>query len=601
MRAGSAFSSRQGAWHWEEKMANRGLADLITESALEELAGDRYFERGLAYFRHGAVSRLRAGEKEISARVRGTRLYAVRLRLDGRELDWDCTCPLGRDGEFCKHLVATGLAWLAGGNGDADEAPSELQTVRAFLDAADKNTLVELLIERAAEDDDFAGQLLLSAQRAGHAAPGALKETIRKAFSVSDFVDYDEMRRFASRAMPIPELLRECLKQGDARTAAQLSTEAMTRGVRALEHSDDSDGLLGGILSDIAAVHLAAAKKGGLPPVDLARSLFDLKGADGFGFFSLEPYLPALGKEGLAAYRKLAVAAWKNIPPLAPGARADGNGERRYPITQIMKTLACIDHDVDAMVDVLQRDLSRPYAYVEIAQTLSRAKRHDEALKWAEEGRKAFPDQLNYPLDDFLVAEYHRRKRHDDAIALRWGRFSKQPSLRGYQQLKQAADKAKAWTGWRERALAVLRPTRAQAARPRQPGEWVEPKSMVLIQILLWEGASKAALDQARAAGCSVHLWLEIAQALEKENAADAIAIYQEQIDPVIARTRDHAYDEATKLVQRVRDLLANAGRRADFTPWLNALRARHKAKRNFMKRLDRVAAAQPSAAGIRK
>jgi len=43
------------------------------------------------------------------------------------------------------------------------------------------------------------------------------------------------------------------------------------------------------------------------------------------------------------------------------------------------------------------------------------------------------------------------------------------------------------------------------------------------------------------------------------------------------------------------------AGCRADFTPWLNVLRARHKAKRNFMKRLDRVAAAQPSAAGIRK
>lgn len=106
-------------------MANRGLADLITESTLEELAGDRYFERGLAYFRHSAVSRLRAGAKEISARVRGSRPYAVRLWLDGRELRWDCTCPLGRDGEFCKHLVATGLAWLAGGEDHADQGPSE--------------------------------------------------------------------------------------------------------------------------------------------------------------------------------------------------------------------------------------------------------------------------------------------------------------------------------------------------------------------------------------------------------------------------------------------------------------------------------------------
>ncbi|OGA04383.1 MAG: hypothetical protein A2W68_19270 [Betaproteobacteria bacterium RIFCSPLOWO2_02_64_14] len=119
-------------------MAARTLADRLTESALEELAGDRYFERGLEYFRHGAVSRLRAGEKEISARVRGSRPYAVRLWLDGRELDWDCTCPLGRDGECCKHLAATGLAWLAGGEDDAGEAPTELQTIRAYLDAADR-------------------------------------------------------------------------------------------------------------------------------------------------------------------------------------------------------------------------------------------------------------------------------------------------------------------------------------------------------------------------------------------------------------------------------------------------------------------------------
>lgn len=573
-------------------MGAHTLANLVTESALEELAGDRYFERGIAYFRHGAVSRLRAGAKEISARVRGSRPYAVQLRVNGRELDWDCTCPLGRDGEFCKHLVATGLAWLAGENVDAGEAPSELQTIRAFLDAAEKRTLVDILVEHAAEDDDFAGQLLLSAQRAGHAAPGALKETIRKAFSASGVVDYGAMRDFASRAAPIPEMLRECLKQGDARTAAQLSTEAMKRGLRALDHGDDSDGLLGGILSDIAAVHLAAAKKGALPPAELAHSLFDLQAEDGFGFFALDPYVRALGKEGLTVYRKLAVAAWQNVPPLEPGARASSDSGRRYEIAGIMKTLARIDGDADAMVGVLRRDLSQPYSYVEIAQTLSKAKRHDEALKWAEDGRTAFPDHRTGPLSDFLVAEYHRRKRHDDAVALRWAGFSKHPSLQAYEQLKHAADRAKAWERWREKALATLCPAPPQTAPPRRLGDWVDSKRAVLVQIFLSEGTPKMALDQARAAGCPLHLWLDIARALEKADAAGAIAIYQEQIDPVIAHTRDHAYDDAIKLVQRVRDLLAGASRSAEFAPWLEGLRARHKAKRNFMKRLDRLATA---------
>ncbi len=46
-------------------MANRTLPDFITESTLEELAGDRYFERGLVYFRHSAVIVVDAyGEEE---------------------------------------------------------------------------------------------------------------------------------------------------------------------------------------------------------------------------------------------------------------------------------------------------------------------------------------------------------------------------------------------------------------------------------------------------------------------------------------------------------------------------------------------------------
>ncbi len=53
--------------------------------------------------------------------------------------------------------------------------------------------------------------------------------------------------------------------------------------------------------------------------------------------------------------------------------------------------------------------------------------------------------------------------------------------------------------------------------------------------------------------------------------------------------------------MQRVRDLLANATRSADFARWLNALRARHKAKRNFMKRLNRVAMEEAAGHGIHK
>lgn len=180
----------------------------ILKHALRELAGEQYFERGLAYFRSGAVSRLEATENQISARVSGTHPYIVRLWLVRRELAWNCSCPLGADGEFCKHLVATGLAWLAHGAPAALSSP-ELQSAKAFIEASDKQTLAEILLGWAEREDELLAELLLAAQRSGRSDPAALKDMIRSAFRTKDFIDYDEMPGLMKRIAAIPELLWE--------------------------------------------------------------------------------------------------------------------------------------------------------------------------------------------------------------------------------------------------------------------------------------------------------------------------------------------------------------------------------------------------------
>lgn len=571
--------------------AKTTLVDLVSESSLETLAGERYFERGQGYFRNGVVDLLHADEREIAANVLGAESYGTRLWLNRGQLNWACTCPLGEQGAFCKHLVATGLTWLAQQtrNPGAYEAP-ELRTIRAFLEQSDRGTLAHILQSRAMRDDGLMDELLLAAQRAGASGSDAARERIRKAFDVRDFVDYGAMRSLVAQVAPVGELLRGVLKS-DATAAFDLSTDAIKRGLKLLEHCDDSDGGLGGILGEIADMHRRAAAAAGIPVAELAGNLFSLQLVDGFGFFSLEDYRPALGKEGLAAYRKLAGAAWKKVPHRQPGARDSGEDDRRYQLAGIMTTLARMDNDTDALVGVLQRDLTQPYRYLEIAETLSKAKRHDEALKWAEEGRKAFKNQLNIPLDDFLVAEYHRRKRHDDAIALRWSCFEAHPNLDSYQKLKTATSRTKNWQEWREKALALLRQPKSPSPRTRDVFSYVDSKPSVLIQIFLWERDPRAALTEARASGCPGYLWLHIAKALEADSPTDAIAIYRDQIEPIVHMTNNQAYDNATDLLRRIRDLMAATGKGADFAPYVETLRTQYKAKRNFMQRLDGVAA----------
>ncbi|MBI1731694.1 MAG: SWIM zinc finger family protein [Gammaproteobacteria bacterium] len=570
------------------------LARLITTRRLQNLAGERSYKRGCAYFEAGAVERLVVRKERITARVTGSELYTIKLWPEGRDLDWDCTCPMGEDGAFCKHAVATCLAWLAARKeGTAVDTDSDLEILRQHLEHRDKSDLVEIILARAEEDEPFATALLIDAQRQGVTNPIAVHKLIRDALSARGFIDYRHMRTFAARAAVIPELLRGLLRGKNAGTALELATDAAHRGLKTLLQADDSDGVLGGIVSDIAAIHLEAARKSRLAPEKLAEMLFSLQCADGFGFFTLESYLPLLDKPGLAAYHKLATQVWNKIPALVRGDdKLDEEDNHRFEISHIMQTLAKLDGNTDALIEVLRRDLTQPWHYLKIAELLAQVGRHDEALQWAEQGSAAFAGQLMHPLDDFLVAAYQRVKRHDDAIALRWSRFEAHPSLNAYQQLKAAADKIKDWPAWRGRALVALNKKRSAMGRRGKPGAWVgtDDGGTVLVQIHLWEGNPRAAEEMARKTSCHALLWLDIAKALETDSPEEAIAIYQAQIEPIVNRTSNDAYDEATRIASRVRELMVKAGRAGEFNPWLDRLRTLHKAKRNFMQRLQRFA-----------
>jgi superfamily II DNA or RNA helicase len=67
-------------------------------------------DRGLAYFRSGAVTILEHSDSYVLARVKGTHDYLVQLTLTLHSLDVACTCPYFFDGEDCKHIWATMLA-----------------------------------------------------------------------------------------------------------------------------------------------------------------------------------------------------------------------------------------------------------------------------------------------------------------------------------------------------------------------------------------------------------------------------------------------------------------------------------------------------------
>lgn len=148
------------------------LKQLLTRLKLRQLAGPKCFERGSDYFAAGQVVSLTEQEGRLTATVQGTDKYRVTLFVDGNALGFECTCPMGADGAFCRHCVAVGLAWLADGAvpDQAKKKPAvapvaTLEDARAWLAGQDKDKLVEMILERAASDPRLRDRLLAQATK----------------------------------------------------------------------------------------------------------------------------------------------------------------------------------------------------------------------------------------------------------------------------------------------------------------------------------------------------------------------------------------------------------------------------------------------------
>jgi len=425
----------------------------FTLNAIRRIADPRSFGRGEEYFAHGLVRSMTEYKGTITAKVEGTHTYTVKLQLDGGELDHSCTCPMGDEDIFCKHCVAVGLAWIENGSkgksekgGKSAKAEITFKDVKGHLESLEKDALVEMILQKASEDDHLREKLFLQTAKK---APGghnltALKKIIRNAIDPGDFMDYHSMRSYARNVDNVLDTVEGLVKDGHAAEVIELAEYAIDEVEVAIQSVDDSNGEMGDMLYRLHEIHLNACRKAKPDPEKLAERLFEKElNSEWEAFYgAAKTYAPILGKKGLAIYRSLAEEEWSKIKP--HGANKEERGEhshRRFNITHIMETLADVSGDVETMVEVRKRNLSYAYHYLQIAELYTKAKKQDKALEWAEAGLKAFPERTDSRLRDFLAAAYHRNKRHDEAMKLMWLEFAEHSSLENYGKLKINADR----------------------------------------------------------------------------------------------------------------------------------------------------------------
>ncbi|HJQ57841.1 MAG TPA: acyltransferase [Vineibacter sp.] len=556
------------------KTSGQGRFDIVK---LREIAGDKVFARGKDYHSAGDVAILRLDAGRVVAQVAGTDDYRTVVTGSGEKIGGECSCPAFRDWGFCKHMVATALA-----ANDAPAAPDgaadggdELTRIRGHLKAKGVDALVAMIIDLADHDPNLFRKLDLAAVKIGEDAKtieSRLRRAIDEATRIRRFLDYGAVGSWAAGVETTLDAIADIAAGERAGLAVTLAMHAIDRIEQAIDSLDDSDGHCGSLLERAEEIHLSACQAARPNPVALARDLFTREMADHYGAFhgAAARYADVLGETGLAEYRRLAIAAWEELPPLvADKGRPTFSGEH-HRLISILDVFAERAGDVDARIALRAKHLSSPWNYLQLAEFCLGQGRADEALRRAEDGLWMFEDQ---PLDQrlvFLAADLLAKAgRKDEGQAHLRRAFDKAPTLELYQRMRKLGGKAA-----RDHALAFLEARLAREPRDR----WHNPADL-LVDVLMHEKLHDVAWTAARQHKASLDVRLSLARATETTHATAAVEVYAERVE---MRVVGGGYTEAVELIARMARLRPAAAQAA----YVAALKERHRRKRNLMKLL---------------
>lgn len=547
-------------------MPMKSLKALLTASRIRALASSLTIKRGQDYYARGYVQSLSSTSTGIRAYILGQRTYKVELSAVGKALEYDCTCPMGEQGDFCKHCVATAIAFL---NDPPPEDAFPIESIRAHLVAESSARLAELILDWAADNQYLQDRLLqYQADLAGpDAALLSLRRVLRRVLRTTSRTSPDDLLGYFESIHAALDPIEKLLPANPASVleiceeAAQGLIPINELAYEAFEEDEDL-----AILHDrIEDIHLQAARLSNPNPVQLAQRLFELETTPSMYLFqdAAERYKDILGPTGLDTYRRL-----------AEGADFLGTDSRNG----LLETIARASGRLDDIVAFLARDLSTPYRFTRIIAACIQADAHPQALTWAERGRQLYPSSAE--LRDACATEYHHAGRHGDALALIWKCYAESPGLPLYQILQRHAQLANDWPEHRDRALGLIR-SRISASNGKQDHS-------ALVEVLLAEGNPEEAWREAQAAGCASYLWLQLAEAREKKYPGDAAPIFLKRADEELARTRNSNYDVPIALLLRAAKLMRKIDAMPHFQRHIASLREQHKTKRKFIDLLNK-------------
>lgn len=553
-------------------------------NSLRSLAGDKAYQRGERYFAEGRVRVLQRSANAVDGEVVGTHTYRSSLAWAGGHISYACDCPVGDEGDCCKHVVALSLAVEQATGRRAAMVKTAVSDLSGFLHGQPAAWLADTLLALTRDFPEIQRRLQIQQQLAGAVDTAALKKSISSLLGRARFMDYRQSREYAHKLQELSGLFRQLLAAGKVGVCVPLCEYALERLFSIYGQSDDSSGAIGGEIHHIGGLYreacsLAAGNAPGLP-----RRLFKLMLSDEWGIVQIEDFAGILGPAGVQEWEALLEAAWAKsmTEPVGPGGLRGIN----WRIHHMMEALAERRGDVDLLIRLYGHDLSDAYLYVRIVSVCREHGRHREAVQWAERGHKAFPRDSG--LRALLAELYRQDGLNAEAQELLWQNFMERATPDNYLHLKQAAGDD--WPAWRARAHEAMQNSERvyfERNRTRFPRP-TKPDGTVRIDCLLAENALEEAREVAQTVECAPRIRLQLARRIGGQYPAEAAGHFQMVIPVILGPGGNQAYAEAIDLLREMQPWMPAEACR----DYLAQLRLQFKAKRNFIKLLDELSSA---------
>ncbi|BBZ55205.1 SWIM zinc finger family protein [Mycolicibacterium phocaicum] len=555
----------------EHRIGHHGDVPL-SETSLFNMAGDLIFARGEDYIRY--VRGLRITKSKAYASIQAKRVYQVELDWSGPLPDGVCTCPHNADGNFCKHLVAVGLAAIDSGRVAVDD-PADA-TLEAVVQAMDVDELRKLVLTLAQQDGGVRRLLEIRATAAsGDEAPAQaeFEAYVRNTLEFRGYVDYRRSFEVAEAVGDMLDELEDHLNNGAAEVVRPALLLALTELRAMLEDVDDSSGFIGDQCQRAADLYAQACRLGTPDPTKLATWLVKFRAeSPGWPILVLADFVDAFDEKALKTYRRAVAALDKKLADQPKG---------RHEVDAMLLELADHDGDVDLAVQLLSEGTYVQYGA--IVNRLRAAGREDDAVAWIDLAVSAGGvwsyggGNSHWLSPDYVAETYKGLGRIDDAIGVLRADFVRQPSVGLYRVLLDFAagvDRVESERTWAYDHARHLAATDRFAF------------GTVLVRLCLSDGDIDAAWEAADQYGAG-SAWRELADRGAKARPVAAADLYRPGLEKDLRYPNSKLYPDIAARLATMAKLYEKGGRGAEFAMFIAQLREQYRKRPALMKALD--------------